>query len=404
MKRLLLAFRSGVRGLLVAYFITVAGVAGVCGTASYYLNKHERLPLLSKDPSFPLDLRFIVKIGLYNELVSHNLEVANEHYMVFLRYINREWGLKFEKDSEVLSEYPSNEQIFAQGKAWYDVYADVLMRCAIIKGQRGYLDGARSLLEKAVSFIEYAKQQGDSDCGNVTLRNRANRLLAKVYTLEGKKPVLIENLLVDSITTVYEQYPKVFQQAKIERFDDMLYLSNENMAIMSRDLYDSIEELLTHYAKNKEGKKCFNIYLSNLKFLESYKEPDKNFEVPSLADLMDQYLFFNEMNDKPAFTLQHGDIPLLKLHIAELLWSFKQQQPAINWTKSAFAESFNYSRREQRSSIVAKLSIETLKSMYEALNKNGQYLEKIERCKEASENIFLPSYSSSFKMIWDNRM
>ncbi|GMM34044.1 hypothetical protein DASC09_013690 [Saccharomycopsis crataegensis] len=402
-------FRGTLRGFMIFYFASLAIISGAVATVSYYLNQYEKIPLIFTGPStgesVSLTLKVLLKMALFNELLTKRLDIANEYLMVFLRHINRSHGLKFDKDSEKLEEYLNNEEILQKGKNWYNLYTDVLLRLAIIKGQMGNIDDAKPFLEKAKSFIDFVNDK-DIDVGNRNLRNKGLRLLAKIYERENQiekthSPQAIESLYFDSLITLFEQYPEVMTSANIKTYDQMLVLNEEVSKILSRDLYNTINELAAHYSKNNETKTAFKIFLNNLIFLQKNKDALTGPSIPSVASLLDGY-FQNQNDTIVPFKIGAGDIPLLKFHLAELLWSFGNHEAAINWTKESFIESFNYSKQDKNCAILSKLSIETLKKMYLKLNKKGKYDKKIERCENLSEEIYLPTYSSGTKMIVDN--
>lgn len=380
-RRLLKMSRALLKALFIFYGTLFVLLIVAVSIANYYVNSFREIPLFSKNP-VDFDQALLLKVALYNELITKQVGKANEYYMVFLRSINKENGLNYETSSDVLSEYLTNEQIKKKGKKWYDLYVDVLIRAAIVKGQLGNLPEAQEFLERAKSFINYISSK-DQNPGSSAFRNNGYRLLAKIYqadddaiTNSKKSNEEVESLLFESINML---------NPALANIQDGKFLSQKPELVISRDYYNSVNELAIFYSKHGKMSQAFKIFLSNLIFLKDFKNENSMF--PSLTSILNQY-YRNE--DTKTFRLQQSDIPLLKFYISEILWAKKQYNSSINWTKEALIESFNYSRQDKNSAIVAQLSVSNLINMYKHLNKNGQYDEKIANCEKVANDIYIP--------------
>lgn len=392
-RRLLKLSKAVLKGIVIFYAVIILIFSIYFSVVNAYLNTYERINLFFGNTSLPFDLAILLKLALYNELITKKFLVANEYYLVFLRYINRQYGIPFENNSETLSEFPPNEIIFSNGKRWYDLYVDILLRLAILKAEIGQLEECKCFLDKAVSFMKFAENNGDSRVGSPSLRNNGYRLSCKRANVfkDDEKLFDFEGCYLKSIEAYYEGDEDM-------NAESVIFLNAMNGATLNRDIYNSINELTTYYAKTNT-KKSFRILINNLMFLQSYKHTEMNF--PTLRSILDSVLD-NEDTSATPFIRNPSDIPLIKLHISEILWKSKKYESAINWTKETFVEAYNYSRQDKDCAIISQLSINNLINMYKKLNKNGKYDEKIKRCEEVSQEIYIPMESpSSWKIFFD---
>lgn len=350
--RLVKLSRMVLKGIFLFYggLVGVGIVAG--GVVNYYLNRSENLGFFGLKMTFSDVL--LLKAGLYNELISKRYILANEFYMVFLRSTNDDFGVEFDKTLESLKQFPTTEQLKSKGQKWVNRYVDILLRCAIVKGQLGQLQAAKELVEKAVEL------SSDSRPDKVLLSN-GYRLLAKVGGSKEEEYLKASVALLGSANL------------------------NQQLEAVSRDLYNAVVDLGIYYSRTGQSQLGFELFLNNLMFLESYQEPSRI--LPDFPRLLDE-LFGSSTSEK--FIPDSGDVPLMKLYLSELLWVQGRKDNAINWCKSALIESFNFSRQNQNCAVVAKMALDDLILMYTRLNKNGAYTDKIRNCQDLAEDIYIP--------------
>ncbi|CDK24553.1 unnamed protein product [Kuraishia capsulata CBS 1993] len=345
-----------------------------------YLGTIQQLP-----SGFGIWTKYKFREGLVKEEVNKKERLAHAEYLRTLKNIAAENHMadydEDAKDFELLSYSKLDTWVNNGNLEYVSAYADLLFRYALTDEN---LVNIEKILQKAFEISDhYESLLGKSaNIGSYMLKNNALRTLAQIRQdkledsrspkeKENEKFVIENYLLVALDLLIRNEFPALAGQSN-DLSADMAILPET--VIVNNGLTTSILDLCAYYTSLKDKthvNKSLSILLSVLRCAETeHKQLEKAQAVAGHT----QSAFSptaktraEKQNQKRLEELQFETIPLLKSHVAEILWFKGLRKDAIELAKQSAYVASTKSRESFNAAKIAKSGFTNLSTMYGAI-------------------------------------
>lgn len=248
----------------------------------------------------------------------------------------------------------SETLLYKKSQKFSDFYIDIVSRYAKALLAKGQLDISIETLEKLVYDDEVFYKLGDSE----RLSNCA-RLLCKISDDFQTRQKLLDR----SIDMITKSFPSV-------RINDYMVESSSNM---TDELFSCLNETAFNFAKESSHKKellnkSLNIYLNNLKFLNTIKS-----EMEANTINQNNYPFFNISSENVSILINE-----VRGHLSEIMWTKGYKKNAVSWGEEVVDDIYHSNASSQKTTDILIGVLDNLIFMHHKMgNLKGE-----KRCKE----------------------